>query len=361
MASIDRRGGKWRARWREYPGGPQKARHFDRKVDAEQWLVDVQHRLLSGTYTPPEAGRVTVAAYAKEWVGRRTWAPSTHDRVDRELRIHILPRLGDRPLASLRRSHIEEWANALPLAPSSARAVYETFSAMLSAAVDDERIPRNPAKGAKLPDTEAAPFVPLTGEQVKAIAHGAAEHVRAAVVVAAGSGLRQGELFGLGVEAIDFMRRELRVDRQLWTPPKGAPVLRAPKSKRSYRTVPLSGLVVDVLAAHLEAFGQGEEGVVFHIEGRPVARSMASKYIRQATKAAGLKGHTWHDLRHHHASTLLAEGINPAKVAERLGHDLKTLLATYAHVMPRDDERVRSIVDQTLGESAEDFLRTEAG
>jgi hypothetical protein len=52
--------------------------------------------------------------------------------------------------------------------------------------------------------------------------------------------------------------------------------------------------------------------------------------------------------------------VNPSKVAERLGHDLKTLLATYAHVMPKDDERVRGIVDATLGGSAEDWLRTEA-
>jgi len=53
--------------------------------------------------------------------------------------------------------------------------------------------------------------------------------------------------------------------------------------------------------------------------------------------------------------------VNPAKVAERLGHDLKTLPATYSHVMPRDDERVRSIVDESLAGSAEDWLRTEAG
>jgi hypothetical protein len=51
MASIDRRpNGKWRARWREYPGGPQKARHFARKLDAERFLVDVQHKMLTGAY-----------------------------------------------------------------------------------------------------------------------------------------------------------------------------------------------------------------------------------------------------------------------------------------------------------------------
>jgi integrase len=107
---------------------------------------------------------------------------------------------------------------------------------------------------------------------------------------------------------------------------------------------------------------------------------MASKYIRTSIAAADgsalaawaragaasdskpveLAGHAWHDIRHHHASSLLSEGVNPSKVAERLGHDLKTLLATYAHVMPKDDDRVRGIVDATLGGRAEDWLRTEA-
>lgn len=86
---------------------------------------------------------------------------------------------------------------------------------------------------------------------------------------------------------------------------------------------------------------------------------MANKHIRTASVAARLDAR-WHDLRHHHATALLSEGINPAKVAERLGHDLKTLLKTYAHVMPRDDDRVRAVVDATLGVSAEDWLAASA-
>jgi hypothetical protein len=46
-------------------------------------------------------------------------------------------------------------------------------------------------------------------------------------------------------------------------------------------------------------------------------------------------------------------------VAGRLGHDLKTLLRTYAHVIRQDEDRVRAIVDVTLGGDAEDWLRTE--
>jgi hypothetical protein len=71
VASIDRRpNGRYRARWREYPGGPQRTKSFARKVDAERHLVDVQHRLLSGTYTAPTAGQVTVREYGAEWMAR---------------------------------------------------------------------------------------------------------------------------------------------------------------------------------------------------------------------------------------------------------------------------------------------------
>jgi len=360
MASIDKRpNGKWRARWREYPGGPQNTKQFARKVDAERFLVDGEHGLLSGTYTPPSAGQVTVAAYAEDWLGRRTWAPGTHERVERELRRHILPAFGSRPLASLRRAHIEEWAKALPLAPSTARMVYVTLSSMLAAAVDDERIPRNPAKGAHLAKPERSPLVPLSTEAIRALAGAVAEHLRAAVVLAAGTGLRLGELLGVSTDRVDFMRRELRVDRQLWTPQKGLPVFRAPKSRNSYRTVALSSLLIETLAAHVATFGTGDEGLVFHSRGRPMRRTTAGHHMHEAARAAGLDA-SWHDLRHHHASVLLSAGVSPAMVAERLGHDVKTLLATYAHVIRKDEDRVRTIVDDTLGGSAEDWLRTKA-
>jgi integrase len=51
--------------------------------------------------------------------------------------------------------------------------------------------------------------------------------------------------------------------------------------------------------------------------------------LEEAARAE-LVGTTWHDLRHHHASVLLSSWVSPALVAERLGHDIQTLLRTYA-------------------------------
>ncbi len=377
MARIDRRpNGKWRARWHEYPGGPQRARHFDRKIDAERFLTAVEHRLLSGSYVPPAAGRMRIEDYAAEWTARRRsgWRDATAQRYERELRLHILPGLGDWPPGGYAAEHVERWAGSLRLKPSSVAAVAQTLSALFASAVEDGRLASNPVSGARVPQVDRPPLVPLTGAQVRAFAAGAPEHIRAAVLVAAGTGLRQGELFGLTVDRIDFLRRELRVDQQLWTPRKGPAVLAPPKTQNSYRTIAVSSVVADGLSAHLAAYGARPDGLVFHTRpGGMAVRAQASSYARRAGLASGLGklvevegkswqryvGPGWHDLRHHHASVLLSKGVSPALVAERLGHDLKTLLRTYAHVIRQDDERVRAIVDVTLGGDAEDWLRTE--
>jgi hypothetical protein len=90
-----------------------------------------------------------------------------------DLRLHIIPQLGGRPLASLRRAHVEEWAKGLPLAPQTVAGVFQTLATMLASAVDDERIARNPATGARLPNIISAPLVPMTVEEVRILTRGA--------------------------------------------------------------------------------------------------------------------------------------------------------------------------------------------
>jgi integrase len=193
---------------------------------------------------------------------------------------------------------------------------------------------------------------------VLALVHHAPDYLRAGVVVGAGTGLRQGEAMAVTRDRIDFLRRELRVDRQLATLPPTGSLFVPPKTRRGYRVVALSNLMVESLSAHLAQFGTGDEDLVFHEQGRPIGRRRVSALMRPTAVAAGVDA-TWHDLRHHHASVLLSAGVSPALVAERLGHDLSTLLKTYAHVIRSDEDRVRAIVDESLGVPAEDLLRTE--
>jgi len=74
---------------------------------------------------------MTIEEYSKEWVARRSWAPSTVDKVDVDLRLHIIPHLGGRPLTSLRRPHGEDWATGLSLAPRTVAEVFQTLATIV--------------------------------------------------------------------------------------------------------------------------------------------------------------------------------------------------------------------------------------
>jgi hypothetical protein len=153
VASTDRRpNGKWRARWREYPGGPQRAKHFGRKIDAERFLVEVRHRLLTGAYIAPEAAPVTFDAYSRQHVERQPWQESSAQVAEFGLS-HARRAFGRRPLGSIRKGDVQAFVSGLGLAPTTVGVAFQHVNAVFEAAVQDRLIAFNPAKGVKLPKT----------------------------------------------------------------------------------------------------------------------------------------------------------------------------------------------------------------
>ena len=364
MASIDKRpGGKWRARYRERPGGPQRTRQFDRKIDAQRWLDAIGGDLAQGTYIDPAAGRVTFGAYAEAWQAGQIHRPSTAARVETTLRCHVLPQLGDRPLAALRTSELQAWLKGRTevLAPSTVRTLHQLVSAIFAAAVVDRLIASSPATGVKLPRAAGDEVAPMSRAQVHAVAAAVPDRYRALVVVAAATGLRQGELLGLTLDRIDFLRRTIRVDRQLVTVSGQEPYLAPPKTPSSTRTIPAPAVALEALARHLETFPVVDEpAFVFTDEGgRPIRRPHIGHVWRRAARDADVAGHTFHDLRHFTASALIAAGSSVKAVQRLLGHtSAKTTLDVYGHLWPDEEDRTRAALDAAL--AAEDSLRTDA-
>ena len=90
-------------------------------------------------------------------------------------------------------------------------------------------------------------MVPPTVDEVAAVRDALDERWRVVLVTLAGSGLRIGELLGVAVSDVDFLRRTIRVDRQRLQSGELDPV----KSKASRRNVPVGEIVLASLAAHL--------------------------------------------------------------------------------------------------------------
>jgi integrase len=241
--------GQWRARYRD-ESGREHARHFARKVDAQRWLDETTASVVTGTYVDPKAGRLTFKLQAEQWRASQVHRPSSQAHVETMLRRHAYPYFGDRPLSSILPSDIQTWVKRLgtdtterkALAPATIGVVHSIVSGVMKSAVRDRRLAANPCDGTKLPKVETKRVVPPTTEQVEALTAAMPEHLRALVTFAAGTGMRQGECFGLTVDQLDMLRREVTVDRQLVTLPKQPPVLAPPKTAASVRTIPLPAL-----------------------------------------------------------------------------------------------------------------------
>jgi integrase len=359
MASIDKRpNGKYLARWREYPGGPQKTKTFARKLDAERWKTKVEHDLLTGVYVSPEAGRTSLDEYYRAWLARMapTWRPGTLSAVTITFEKHVLPILGDRPLNAIRKADVEALCASLHLAPSSVAVVAQHAGQLFRAAVEDGLIVRNPAARALLPRNDPAKPQPVPPEVVAAIEAALPDWLRVAVPLGIGAGLRQGEASGLTVDRVHFLRRTLRVDRQLIDRNVPEPVLSPPKTESSNRTVPLASFVLDALSAHLAAFPAKPGDLVLRDPaGRPVDSGRFGHQWRRACRAAGApEGLRYHALRHTFASTLLSRGVSVKAVADWLGHASPVItLSTYAHLMPADEDVARGVLDAALAPGAE--------
>ncbi|CAN5595769.1 site-specific integrase [soil metagenome] len=366
MASIDKRlNGKWRARYREVPGGPQKTRSFDRKLDAVAFLDVVRGDLARGTYVDPGAGR-TFRRFAEPWLASQTFDPSTHEAVALRLRVHLLPTLGDMDLRAIRPSTVQAWVRGRQqqLAPTYVRVLLANLSAILGAATDDGLIASNPcrARSVKAPALERERVEPWPQERVAAVVAAHPMAYRAMPVAAAGAGLRQGEVFGLRVEDVDFLGRRLRIRQQVKLL-DGKPVTAPPKGGKT-REVPLADVVAVALAERLRQHPAGSAGLVFTSrEGKPMNRNYYNTRVwKPALRKAGvepLRTNGMHALRHYYASVLLDAGENVRALADYLGHaDPGFTLRVYTHLMPASEDRARRAVEEALGPRAEDWLRT---
>jgi integrase len=190
------------------------------------------------------------------------------------------------------------------------------------------------------------------------------ERFRIVATLAAGLGLRQGEVFGLSPGDVDFLRGKVEVQRQVKVYPNNSLAFALPKGRKT-RTVPLPGSVRDDLAAYLARFPAKAVTLPWeHPDSEPVTvdlvltnrefkatnRNYFDTFIwRPALTSCDVepkRANGCHALRHFYASTLLDAGESIKALSEYLGHsDPGFTLRTYTHLMPASDERTRTAVD----------------
>jgi integrase len=336
------------------PDGTEKSKSFPdkRRRDAERWLTNTQADMERGQYIDPRNARTTFQQYAETWLKAQTTNVSTRDMVEMRLRLHAFPHIGPRPLGTFQPAHIRAWVRQMEddgLEGSYARTIYANVRAVLSAAVDDGFLARNPcdARSVRAPSIEPKRIAPWEVERVFAVREGLPARYQAMADVGGGCGLRQGEIFGLAEDALDYEGQVLHVVRQVKLV-RGQPVFAPPKCDK-LRDVPLPGIVADALRAHVAEcpsvaitlpWLSPEGPTVTHrllftsTNGAVVRRENFNVYAwKPALVAAGVirerergerhqaaREHGMHALRHFYASVLLDAGENVKALSLYLGH-----------------------------------------
>jgi integrase len=369
------KGLRWRVRYLD-PEGFERSQSFDRRIDALRFRSSTEAAIDRGTWTDPEVRKTVLADYAREWLEGLTGEPSTLNAHKVRVNCHIIPGLGNLRLGDIRPSRVQSFMANLrtadgkdaPLAPNTARGVFITLGAILSAAVDDEIIVSNPLRKKSVRGPRAIPrkVVPWSSDLVAAIRAGLPERWRVFADLGSGLGLRQGEALGLDVGLIEMLPHVVHVNQQLRIV-EGCLVLAPPKYGIE-RDVPLPESVAQATAAHLAQFPAVEVSLPWRVPGgKPkrarllltreagtaIRRDTFNHAWRRAIASAGLKVSRetgTHQLRHHYASVLLGSGdVNIRELAEYMGHkDPAVTLRTYIHLLPSAPDRARKAVDRAL-------------
>jgi integrase len=226
------------------------------------------------------------------------------------------------------------------------------LAAVLDRAVDKGYLTKNPAKGIRLPrgqESERAEMVVITPDELDGILERTPDHYRPFVRFLAATGCRWGEAVALTVG--DVRPPFIRVRRALkWSPDNDRRV-GPTKTKRSNRTVQVGELILDDLRAACE--GKGRDELVFTAPrgGQILHRTFWSRVWLPAVSHIEPRPRI-HDLRHSHASVLLAQGVPIHIVSIRLGHEsIQTTVNVYGHLLPDAQALAASAASMAFGAS----------
>lgn len=323
-----------------------------------------------------------------EWVAR--WLPTvkptvkvrTYDYYEKFCRNYIVPKLGTVKVKELTVVQLQEFLNLLavengvkgkPLAPSTVNGIRRTLINMLTFALDSKIIADNPAKKTKTLMAEEKEIIALSVDQLRKLIEiaGTKEYIYTGckqlyeeddgmkylrwstyylLILAIATGMRQGEVFGLAWENIDFENSMLTVKQNLQYSSEGLN-LDSPKTKGSKRKIKVDGSTIaklkewkqyqqDYASSIGDLFPNAENLVFTNSFGKPLSASNFRRgYWRKLSLAAELpEDCTFHCLRHSHATNLLRNGVDIRTVSHRLGHASLHTTMIYLDLLPDSQE-----------------------
>lgn len=306
-----------------------------------------------------------VREFVDQWLAsiEHSVRPSTHRRYSDVMRKHVIPALGTVHLSKLSPAHLQDlYTNLLKqgLSPTTVNLLHVTLHGALKQALRWGMIERNPCDLVDPPRRVTPETITWSVDQTrKVLTIGDSGEYAALWRLALMCGMRRGELLGLKWDDVDLDRGTLAVRRTLSRGSGGTWQLAEPKTASARRQIALPESCATVLRRHrlrqLEqrmALGPAWEDHNFVFTGRtgsPLHVNSMMMHFKKLITDTEVPPIRFHDLRHTCATLLLAEGVHPKIVQERLGHsDISMTLNRYSHVTPSMQRQAADTLDAAL-------------
>ncbi len=339
------------------------------KRHAQQELRRMLTAVDEGSHADP--GKLTVGDWLEQWLdeAQHSVSPKTNQRYREIVEKHLAPNIGAVPLGKLQPVHVQNYyAQALKSGRRDgkgglSRQTVIHHDRVLHVALKRARalrlIPTNPIEDVERPRVERREIEVLEPDETTVLLKAAAgTRLHTPIFVALATGLRRGELLALRWLDINLDRAALTVAQSLEQTKDGLR-FKAPKTKRSRRTIALSPSAVEILQAHRVnqlkermalGLGRNETGLVFaRHDGELVNPRNFSKEFTRIVRRAGVRPITFHGLRHTHFTNLLREGVHPKIASERAGHaSIAITMDVYSHAVPGLQEEAALLIDASL-------------
>jgi integrase len=338
--------GKRRQRWFAFTGTKRQA-----QIRCAELIAELQ----SGGGIDPT--RTSLAAYFERWLEHMQGqvSPGTHQRYCLLAHKNLVPLLGGLVLTKLQPAHISSaYAKALAsgrcdgtggLSPRTVTHMHRVLREALQQALHWQLLARNPADAVKPPKIERKQLTVLDASATATLIEAARSYsVFMPILLGALCGLRRGEITALRWRSVDLNTGQLAVVASTEQTEAHGCREKETKSGRA-RTIALPALVIEELRRHrreqaerllrLGIRATDDHHVIMQADGTPLQPNSLTHAFVDFLKARGLKRIRFHDLRHSHATHMLAAGIHPKVASERLGHSkVGITLDLYSHVLP---------------------------
>ncbi len=318
--------------YRDPEGRQRSAGTYSSRRAAERAANREEAKVREGAWHDHSRGQVTFTEYVQTvWLPSKQFETSTLAAYRSYLDKHFIPLFGRRPMGKILPSEIQRWVTTATdngLSPASVGKYHTMLSSVFERALVDRVVTFNPCAHTELPNRVKKNRRTLTPEEYDAILAALPAQHRLMVETSINTGLRWGELIALKPRHLDLTTGKLTVEETIVevstkNSPTGQRMITKPYPKDNEpRTMGLPPELFTQLGAHIADRGLRSGDLLFATrEGTHFSRNtFRTRVWRPAVAASGVDfAIRVHDLRHAHASWLLAGGSDLKSVMDRMG------------------------------------------